>query len=436
MSRALLGEGTESVTLPERIREDIGRQQDAAEILIGWVQLGILVVWAALYAVAPKTFTEDADFAPVPWALGLYFGFTLLRLYLAHRRRLPHWFLILSVVVDMTLLLGLIWSFHLQYEQPASFYLKAPTLLYVFIFIGLRALRFEPGYVLLAGVVAALGWLLLVVYAIGADWHDDMITKDYVEYMTSNSVLLGAEVDKIISILMVTIVLSAAIARARRLLIRSVFEHSAAEDLSRFVPSAVARRITSAELRAEIGQSETGEATILFMDLESFTAIGESLAPGELVATLNDLFTLASEIIDRYNGVICQYQGDAILASFNMPTQDPAHASNAVAAALEIQQRLESRTFGKGVRLRARFGINTGSVVGGLVGAPNRLGYTIHGDAVNLAARLEQLNKEHGTRILVSDRTRQLAGDTKLRWRRIGEVTVRGKSVPVTVYSV
>ena len=85
---------------------------------------------------------------------------TVLRLVLAHLRRLPYWMLFASVVVDMTLLLGLIWSFHLQYEQPASFYLKAPTLLYVFIFIALRALRFEAGFVVLSGLVAALGCIM------------------------------------------------------------------------------------------------------------------------------------------------------------------------------------------------------------------------------------------------------------------------------------
>ena len=101
--------------IPARIETDIRRQQDASEILIGWIQLGILATWAVLYAVTPKTFTDEADFAPVPWALGAYFLFTLTRLFLAHRRSLPQWFLVLSVMVDMALLLGLIWSFHLQY---------------------------------------------------------------------------------------------------------------------------------------------------------------------------------------------------------------------------------------------------------------------------------------------------------------------------------
>jgi len=181
--------------LPKRVIIRVRQQQEASEVLIGWIQLGVVTVFGVLYTLAPKTFTDEADFAPVPWALGAYLVFTLTRLHLARIRRLPEWFLHLSVVLDMALLLCLIWSFHLQYKQPASFYLKAPTLLYAFIFIALRALRFEVRYVVLAGAVAALGWLVMVAYVIWYEPNDPMITRDYVEYMTSNSVLLGAEFD-------------------------------------------------------------------------------------------------------------------------------------------------------------------------------------------------------------------------------------------------
>ena len=99
---------------------------------------------------------------------------------LAYRGRLPGWLLSLSVVIDMALLLGLIWSFHLQYNQPPSFYLKAPTLLYVFIFIALRALRFEARYVVMSGLVAAIGWGFMIGYVVVAEVGNPMITRDYI----------------------------------------------------------------------------------------------------------------------------------------------------------------------------------------------------------------------------------------------------------------
>ena len=121
--------------LPGRLRDAIRRQQESSEIVVGWIQLSIVVTFCVLYALSPKPYTADLVFAPEPWVLGAYFLFTLTRVVLAHRRALPSWLLYVSVVVDMLLLLALIWSIHVKYGQPASFYLKVPTLLYVFIFI-------------------------------------------------------------------------------------------------------------------------------------------------------------------------------------------------------------------------------------------------------------------------------------------------------------
>ena len=426
----------ETPHLPGRVRDAIRRQQDSSEIVVGWIQLSIVVTFSILYALSPNPYTADTVFASEPWVLGVYLLFTLVRVVLAHRRALPNWLLYVSVIVDMLLLLALIWSIHIKYGQPASFYLKVPTLLYVFIFIALRALRFEARYVLLAGAVAAGGWLLMVLYAARIVPDNPMITRDYVQYMTSNSILLGAEFDKVISVLIVTGILAVAITRARNLLVRSVVESTVAAELSRFVPSEVAAQLKASETRIEAGAGDVRETTIFFNDLEGFTTLSEGMSPVELISTLNEYFSAVTEPIVRHGGVINQYQGDAILATFNLPKAHEDHAAGAVRAAIEIQHILASRTFGAGLRLVSRVGINTGIVVGGLVGAQDRLGYTVHGDDVNLAARLEALNKEHGTRIIVSERTRELAGPESFAFEALGTVTVRGRSRPVTVYRI
>ena len=426
----------ETPHLPGRVRDAIRRQQDSSEVVVGWIQLSIVVTFSVLYALSPKPYTIDPVVAPEPWVLGAYLLFTLARVVLAHRRELPSWLLYVSVVVDMLLLLALIWSIHVKYGQPASFYLKVPTLLYVFIFIALRTLRFEARFVLIAGAVAAGGWLLMVFYAARVASDDPMITRDYVEYMTSNSILLGAEFDKVISVLIVTGILAVAITRARDLLVRSVVESTAATELSRFVPSEVAAQVKTSETRVEAGAGDVRETTIFFNDLQGFTTLSEGMTPVELISTLNEYFAAVTEPIIRHGGVINQYQGDAILATFNLPKKFDDHAAGAVRAAMEIQQILASRTFGADLRLATRVGINTGVVVGGLVGAQDRLGYTVHGDDVNLAARLEALNKEHGTKIIVSERTRELAGPDRFAFEALGTVTVRGRSKPVTIYRI
>ena len=431
-----LGRSFHDRLLPERLRNSIRDQQERSEILISVIQLVIVTVFGLLYAIAPKTYAQDADFVPVPWVLALYLAFSLMRLALAINRKLPDWMLYLSSVVDIALLLGLIWSFHLQYEQPASFYLKSPTLLYLFIFIAIRALHFDPRFVVSTGLSAAVGWVMMVMYVVFSDPENSMITRDYVEYMTSNSVLIGAEFDKVVSILMVTGVLALALHRARNLLFESVIEGSAARDLSRFVPEEVAQRVTQSEEGAITGKGEVSDCSILFTDIEGFTAISETLSPEQLIEALNRYFSLIAEPITRFGGVISQFQGDAVLATFNVPRPDSDHAANAVRAALAIQQVLEGVEFGDGIAFNTRVGINSGSVVGGLVGSGDRVAYTVHGDNVNLTARLEALNKDYGTRIIVSQSTTERIAAGSFAFSGLGEVSVRGLNRPVRIYTV
>jgi len=422
--------------IPARIATRIRAQEEASEILVGWIQLAVVVGFSLVYMAAPKTFSADAPFRPVPWVLAAYLAFTLLRLTLAYRQRLPEWLRYASIVIDMALLLGMIWSFHLQYQQPPSFYLKAPTVLYIFIFIALRTLNFDARKVATAGVVAAIGWVVLVVYVITIDPRDSMITHDYVEYLTSNSILIGAEVDKVISILVVTGVLALAIRRNLGLLTYAVREGVSNEDLARFVPAEVASLTRTSDAAVRVGLGELREATILFLDIEGFTTLSEQLEPNLLVRTLNEFYAAVAEPLTRHDGAIVQFQGDAVLATFNAPRLNPDHAANAVRAALEIQALLGQRTFGEGVTLRARIGINTGKVVHGLIGTPDRLGYTVIGDEVNLAARLEALNKDYGCSIIVSGETRERAGPRQFAFALLDDAAVRGRTASTRIYKV
>lgn len=426
-----LGEGPRG-TPPERVRWLIVEQQVRSEILIGWVGFVLVLFFLVLYTVSPKT-SAGTSFLPVPWVLGAFLAVTALRLVLAYRRWLNPAVLIAGVCLDIALLLGLIWSFHLQYQQPAPFYLKVPTLLYVFIFIALRALRFEPMYVIAAGLTAAAGWLAMLVYA--ASSGEMVVTRDYVRYMTSNSVLIGAEIDKVIAILAVTGVLALALARSRRILYRAVLDSVLARDLSRFVAPEVAERISTSERGLQPGEGEVREATVLFTDIEGFSTFSEKVPPERLVMVLNEYFDAVSGAVDRHGGVITQFQGDAMLITFNTVRDDPDHAAKAVRTALEIQETTRERLFGGAVLMRTRCGINTGRIVAGAVGSAERLLYTVHGDEVNIAARLEQLNKKYGTYLLASESAVRAAG-SEFSFRRVDEITVRGRAAPTRVYTL
>lgn len=429
----LLGKKT-SGELPLRVREGIERQQLESEKLIGWIQLALIVTFATLFAVSPKTGT-GASFQPVPWAILAYFAFTLLRLAAAYSNYLPKWLLVLSVVMDMSLLLILIWSFHIQYEQPPSFYLKAPTLMYVFIFIALRTLRFEPIYILWAGAVAIAGWAAMVGYVLTQDSDNPMITRNYVEYLTSNAVLVGAEVDKIFSMIAVTLVLFVAGVRAHRMLSRSILDATAVQDLSRFVAHEVADRITHSDEGINPGDGEMRVGTVVFTDIEGFSTVSERLSPQELAETLNEYFEATYDIIDRNGGVITQFQGDLMLITFNAVTRDENHAVNAMKAAIGIRELTQKRKFRHGGKLPTRCGVNTGKIVIGAIGSNERLCFTVHGDQVNVAARLEQLNKDYGSYILAGEATVE-ACSSRFRFNEVGDVTVRGRKGKTRIYTV
>ena len=391
--------------LPERVRRQVTRQQDATERLIGWVQLAVVLVFGVLYWLSPKTFEAHDTFQPVPYALAAYLGFTLIRLSASYRTHLPDWFLYLSIVIDMALLFVLIWSFHLQYEQPASFYLKAPTLLYVFIFIALRALRFEARFVLAAGLTAAAGWGLLVVYVVTVNPEDPMITRNYVTYMTSNAILLGAEFDKIISILTVTGILAMAIVRARKLLVSSVAESTAASDLSRFFSPEVADKIVSSE-EIGVGAGESRDAAILNLDLRGFTPLAERDPPDAVMRLLAEYQAEMVPIVRKHGGSIDKFLGDGIMATFGASQGTDSYAADALRAVEEIMAAAaawQARVEAEGrpcVPVNAA--VAAGRVVFGAVGEKDRLEYTVIGEAVNLSAKLEKHNAALGSRALAT----------------------------------
>jgi class 3 adenylate cyclase len=180
---------------------------------------------------------------------------------------------------------------------------------------------------------------------------------------------------------------------------------------------------------------QSRETTTLFTDIVGFSTVSEKMTPTGLIGMLNEYFAVVSGPIETHGGVIHQFQGDAILATFNSPTDLADHEAHAVAAALEIQALVMRTVFAHGVALSTRVGINTGEAVCGTVGSDSRLGFTVHGDEVNLAARLEQMNKDLGTRILISGSTVAAIRD-QFEFTRVGVMPVRGRSQPVIVYRV
>ncbi len=398
--------------LPERAQRAIEQEQASSEVLVSLIQLAAVTTFAVLYTLAPKAFPPEVPFEPVPVAISIYAAFTLLRLWLAWQRRLQRWFLALSVVVDITLLMVTIWSFHLQYQAPPALYLKAPTLMYAFILIALRTLRFEPGFVVLAGVTASAGWLALVAYALFFDERTE-ITRDFREYTMSYTILVGAEFDKIVSILMVTAILAIALFRARKLLLRATSEELAAAELSRFFAPEIAGRIRQTEAAIQPGEAEMRDAAILMVDLRGFTPLTHRLEPRAVMALLSEYQSRVITAVTAHGGSIDKFIGDGILASFGAVRSSPTFAADALRA---TEALLDSAAEWASERKAAGLpappvgaAVATGPVMFGAIGDASRLEYTVIGDAVNLAAKLEKHTKVERVRALCPQSAYRLA---------------------------
>ena len=207
---------------------------------------------------------------------------------------------------------------------------------------------------------------------------------------------------------------------------------------SRYVARDVYDQLLSDPTRAKLGGTRR-HMTVLFSDMRGFTALSEKGRPEDIVSQLNDYFTRMVKVLFEHRGTLDKFVGDMVMALFGAPLDDEEHAEHAVRTALAMVRALdvlnaEWESFGL-PRLDVGIGINTGEMVAGNIGSDTIMSYTVIGDAVNLGARLESLNKEYGTRIIISESTRALLkGQYDIR--PLGSVTVKGKSQPVAIFEV
>ena len=205
---------------------------------------------------------------------------------------------------------------------------------------------------------------------------------------------------------------------------------------SQYLSPAVIEQLIENPENLKLG-GERRELSIFFSDLEGFTSISEALTPESLTTLLNDYLSAMTDIILEEGGTIDKYEGDAIIAFWNAPIEHPDHAKALVFAALRCQGKLAEMQpdfrMRTGSELLMRIGINTGPAVVGNMGSRNRFDYTMLGDAVNLAARLEGINKQFRTYTLISQSTYK-AIEGSVPAREISRVAVVGRKEPVTVY--
>ncbi len=207
---------------------------------------------------------------------------------------------------------------------------------------------------------------------------------------------------------------------------------------STYLAPAVVKQLIDSPKSLELGGEER-DITAFFSDVQGFTSISESLTPSELVELLNEFLTEMTDVILDNQGTVDKFEGDAIIALFGAPITLANHAEAACMSCIDMQQRLVKlrrkwRSEGK-PELHMRIGLASGPAVVGNMGSKSRMDYTMMGDTVNTAARLEGVNKIYGIFTLISDTTKRAAGDGIVT-REIDAINVVGKEVPITVYEI
>lgn len=406
--------------------------------IVALVLLGVWLVW---------TRSRDAERAlEYLLLLSVFAGLGLAHYALIgtrfDRRWLKYAFITLDIVI-VSVVIATQPLFPTAPELPAVMTFRGPVFPFYFIILGVAAFSFSPGMVLWSGVAGALGWLGAFLYAAGGidgslNWRAIPAGPTAEEVMAvvlhPNFGGISARLQESIALVVVAILIAIVMWRARTTLRRQLEaerDHAALSGMfGRFVPPAIVNAMIAG--RGALAPIER-EATVLFADIAGFTGMTERAGAVRTVEILNAYFDEVTRIIGAHGGIVTQFQGDAVLATFNVPVEDASHARNAFEAGLAILACVADREFA-GDRLQVRVGINTGFLVAGNVGGGGRQSYTVHGDTVNLAARLEALCKDYGTGILLSASTAKALPEAKLV--AVGDIAVRGFAEPVTVFSI
>lgn len=338
-----------------------------------------------------------------------------------HRQDLPVFRRYLNVLIETsmpTFALGVQMT-HMGDERALSFVIP----MFYFMFIILSTLRLDFWLSAFTGFVAGAQFFLMAMFfpAYHAAAYDPW--QDIGFHIVRSVVLFGGG-----------LLAGAVGAQLRRQFVASIAAATARDRVTNLFGQHVSPQVVERLMTA--GSDTTTDShsvAVMFVDIRSFTAAARQRTPEQVVQRLDRAFEVLVEIVDRNGGIVNKFLGDGFLALFGAPFEDPDAGHRAVTAAREILQAMERANATSDWPLRLGIGIHIGEVVAGNVGSQRRKEYTVIGDTVNFAARLEALNKEHGSQLLVSADVYEAARD-QADAVSLGEIQVRGYDRPQVVW--
>ena len=415
-------------------REILVSEKLRVQLLVA-IPAAALILFLALTAMNPvaieQAFASKLDRVRVGLLLGGFAAYELLALRAVEKlletdREPPALRRYVNALVE-TSLPTLVTLYYLTVVSPVEALLLPPVFIY-FVFILLSTLRLEFKLCLFTGAVAAVEYALLagIVVLDGEDRFSHPVLASLPHHMGKAAILLVSGV--------------AAGFVARRLRSGFVKTLESIEERNRVV-SVFGQHVSPAVVdqllreRADM-KSELRDVCVMFVDVRGFTAFSEGRTPEEVVGYLNKLFEHMIDSVNKHQGIVNKFLGDGFMAVFGAPLADPDFCRHAVESAAEILARLDELIVTGAVPpTRVGIGIHAGRAVLGNVGSVDRKEYTVMGDVVNVASRIETLTKEHQTQLFMTDRVWELAG------RPGGVVTlpavaIRGRQEPLVLHKL
>jgi adenylate cyclase len=310
-----------------------------------------------------------------------------------------------------------------RYVDPAIMLGSWPALLY-FLFIIASTLRLDFKLSAFTGAVAAIELFLLADFELHLRWLAAAPDRTIVYHLARSVIFVAA------GILAGSVGLT-----IRRYFQRALLAVSARDRVTNLFGQHVSPQVVDRLLGMGAAElSEMRRVCVMFVDIRGFTAAARAHTPAEVVARLDAVFEILVEIVDRHHGIVNKFLGDGFLAMFGAPIDDPDAAAAAVRAGREMLRAVAASNAGHPWPIRIGIGIHIGEAVTGTVGSARRKEYTVIGDTVNLASRLESLNKEVGSQFLISDAMRAAGGEAIGDAEPLGPVAIRGYDRPVSVW--
>ena len=392
----------------------------------------LLATLTAVYVIAPSGIERiwHGHFPIVP----LYAGFVLFAVFelsvmrllgqrLAQGRDVPYARRYLGALIETSLpTVGL----YLQMTAmgPTQALAFVAPLLY-FIFIILSTLRLDFWLSTFTGLVASAELLGMAMFYHPAQFADDPAPDVGFHFVRSLVILVCG-------------MLAGAVGMQLRRQFEASIQAATARDrvtdlFGQHVSPQVVERLM---LEGASTASDIRRVAVMFVDFRSFTAAARSRSPQDVVDRLDGAFAVLVEILDRHGGIVNKFLGDGFLALFGAPFEAPEAAHHAVAAAREMLAAMDGINRGSDWPLRIGIGVHFGEVVAGNIGSSHRKEYTVIGDTVNFAARLESLNKEFNSQLLISAVVRDALGDDGSDAVSLGEVAIKGYDRPMTVWQL